>query len=202
MDEEKGHAWDIGFAGDRVNGKSYPKFWGTYDVGFALPIRHSSIWLRTTAGWTPRVEDEPFASFYFGGFGNNWVDYRPEKQYREFLSFPGVEIDEIPGSNFGRATLEWNLPPLRFREVGTSSFYVSWMRPALFAGVMVTNMDSEKDLATDSARHVVENVGAQLDFRIFALSRLELTFSVGQAFAFEEGRDTRAETMISLKILK
>ena len=55
VDEEKGHAWDVGFAGDRVNGKSYPKVWGTYDVGFALPIRHSSVWLRTTAGWTPRV---------------------------------------------------------------------------------------------------------------------------------------------------
>ncbi|MBK9967457.1 MAG: hypothetical protein IPP07_22310 [Holophagales bacterium] len=101
VDEEKGHAWDIGFAGDRVNGKSYPKFWGTYDVGVPLPIRHSSVWLRSTAGWTPRVTNEPFASFYFGGFGNNWADDRPEKQSGEFLSFPGVEIDEIAGSNFG-----------------------------------------------------------------------------------------------------
>ena len=97
-----------------------------------------------------------------------------------FLSFPGVEIDEIPGSNFGRAMLEWNLPPLRFREVGTPSFYISWMRPALFASAMVTNMDSEKGLGTDAARHVVGNVGTQLDFRIFALSRLELTLSMGR----------------------
>ena len=76
------------------------------------------------------------------------------------------------------------------------------VKQALFASAMITNVDSEKGLATDAARHVVENVGAQLDFRIFALSRLELTLSVGQAFAFEEGRDTRAETMVSLKILK
>ena len=202
VDEEKGHSWEIGFAGDRVNGESYPKLWGTYDVGFQLPIPHSSLFLRTTAGWTRRVEDEPFASFYFGGFGNNWVDYRPEKRYREFLSFPGVEIDEIPGSNFGRAMLEWNLPPIRFREVGTADVYVSWVRPALFASVLATNVDSEMGLATDAARHVVTNVGAQVDFRIFVLSRLEMTLSFGQAWAFEEDRPSRSETMVSLKILK
>ena len=203
VDEEKGHAWDIGFAGDRVNGKSYPKALG--DVRRRLRAPDPAL-LDLAPDARPAGRrgstNEPFASFYFGGFRNNWVDYRPEKQYREFLSFPGVEIDEIPGSNFARAMLEWNLPPLRFRESGPSSFYVSWMRPALFASAMVTNMDSGTGLATDSARHVVENVGAQLDFRIFALSRLELTLSVGQAFAFEEGRDTRAETMVSLKILK
>lgn len=202
VDEEKGHSWELGFAGDRVNGKTFPKVWGTYDVGVALPVRHSSVWLRTAAGWTPRVTGEPFASFYFGGFRNNWVDWRPEKQYRELLAFPGVDLDEIPGSNFGRAMLEWNLPPLRFREAGTSSFYVSWMRPALFASAMITNVDSEKGLATDAARHFVENVGAQVDFRIFALSRLELTLSLGQAWAFEEGKGTRSETMVSFKILK
>ena len=76
------------------------------------------------------------------------------------------------------------------------------MRPALFSSAMVTNMDSEPGLGTDAARHVVGNAGAQIDFRIFALSRLELTLSVGQAWAFEEGRDARSETMVSLKILK
>lgn len=202
VDEEKGHSWEIGFAGDRVNGKTYPKLWGTYDAGLQLPIRHSSLWLRTTAGWTRRVEGEPFASFYFGAFGNNWVDDRPEKRYRELLSFPGVEIDEVPGSNFGRAMLEWNLPPIRFREAGTADFYVSWVRPAVFASVLGTNVDSEKGLATDAARHVVENVGAQVDFRIFMLSRLEMTLSFGQAWAFEAHRASRSETMVSLKILK
>lgn len=202
VDKEKGHAWEVGFAGDQVNGESYPKIWGSWDFGFALPIRHSSLWLRSTAGWTPRVEDQPFASFYFGGFGNNWVDYRPEKRYREFLSFPGVELDEIPGSNFARSMLEWNLPPIRFRSAGTADFYLTWARPALFASAMVTNMDSEPDLTADSARHVVGNVGAQVDFRLYAFSRLELTLSVGQAVAFEEGRAARHETMISLKVLK
>ncbi len=202
VDKEKGHAWEVGFAGDHVNGRSYPKVWGTYDVGFALPLRHSSVWVRSTAGWTPRETGEPFASFYFGGFGNNWVDYRPEKRYREFLSFPGVEIDEVPGSNFARTMLEWNLPPVRFRGAGTADVYVQWARPAIFASAMVTNLDSEADLGNEDTRHVVGNLGAQVDFRVFALSRLEMTLSMGQAVAFEEGYSPRWETMVSLKILR
>lgn len=202
VDEEKGHAWELGFAGDRVSGRSYPKVWGTSDFGFALPVRHSSIWLRSAAGWTPRVPDQPFASFYFGGFRNNWVDYRPEKQYRDLLAFPGSELDEIGGSNFARSMLEWNLPPLRFREAGSSDFYVTWMRPALFTSVLVTNLDAGTDLAGGAVRHVVGNLAAQLDFRMYALSKLELTLSVGQAVAFEDGMVPRYETMVSLKVLK
>ncbi|NIW23156.1 MAG: hypothetical protein GWN29_00525, partial [Gammaproteobacteria bacterium] len=74
---------------------------------------HSSFWLRTSAGFSPGDRDEPFANFFFGGFGNNWVDRLDEKRYREFRSFPGVEISEIGGVNYTRAMLEWNLPPWR-----------------------------------------------------------------------------------------
>ena len=54
------------------------------------------------AGWGPGDErHEPFANFYFGGFGNNWVDHRDEKRYRESDSFPGLEINEVGGTNYG-----------------------------------------------------------------------------------------------------
>lgn len=196
VDEEKGHAWEIGLANDLVHDRSYPKVWGTFDVGHALPIKHSSLWLRNAAGYTRRVPDQPFASFYFGGFGNNWVDHGNEKRYRELLSFPGADLNEIPGSNFAKSMLEWNLPPVRFREAGTADFYVTWVRPALFVSALATNMDTLAD------RHVVGSVGAQVDFRLFVLSRLEMTLSVGQAVAVEDHVGPRYETMVSLKILK
>ena len=196
VDEEKGHTWEVGLSNDLVNGKLYPKAWGGFDWGVALPLRHSSVWLRSAAGYTPREEDQPFASFYFGAFGNNWVDFRDEKRYREILSFPGVDLDEIPGSNFARSMLEWNLPPVRFRSAGTADLYVSWARPALFATLLATNLDQV------AGRHVVGNVGGQVDFRINALTRLELTLSLGQAVAFEDGVRPRHETMVSLKVLK
>ncbi len=95
---------------------------------------HSSIWLRSAAGASPGPRDDPFANFFFGGFGNNWVDRGEAKRYREYYAFPGADLNEIGGRNFVKSTLEWNLPPLRFRRVGTPGFYVTWMRPAVFAG--------------------------------------------------------------------
>jgi hypothetical protein len=197
VDEEKGLGWELGFLGDRVKGDVFPKLYGDLDLGLALPIPHSSVWLRGSAGWGPGDDrDEPFANFYFGGFRNNWVDHREEKRYREPDAFPGLEINEVGGTNYARAMAEWNLPPLRFRGAGTPSFYLTWLRPAVFASVLVTNADD------DALRRTIGNAGAQLDFRLGMLSRLELTLSAGYAAAFESGQPTRHEGMLSLKILR
>ena len=85
----------------------------------ALPIPHSSLWLRTAAGGASGDRDNSLAAIYFGGFGNNWVDHREVKRYRDVISFPGLEINEAAGQTFGKAMLEWTLPPLRFRRFGT-----------------------------------------------------------------------------------
>ena len=82
--------------------------------------------------------ESPLAAFYFGSFRNNYVDDRPEKRYRELESFPGFEIDEIAARRFAKLTGEVNLPPVRFAEVGTAAFYLSYIRPAVFAGAMAT----------------------------------------------------------------
>jgi hypothetical protein len=92
--------------------------------------------------------------------------------------------------------LEWNLPPIRFRNVGRPGFYLTWARPALFASGLVANMEKGQ------TRRVVSNVGAQLDFRLSMLSRLDLTLSAGYAFAFEDGARARSEYMVSLKLLR
>jgi len=49
--------------------------YGTYDLGVALPLGHSSIWMRTPRLLAARSHGA-FANFYFGGFGNNYVDQR------------------------------------------------------------------------------------------------------------------------------
>jgi hypothetical protein len=196
VDEEKGIRWELAFAGDRVQGQSFPKFRSDLDLGFALPLKHSSIWLRSSAGYSPGYPEEPFANFYLGGFGNNWVDHGEEKRYREWYSFPGFGLNEIGGTNYARSMLEWNLPPIRFRNVGRPGFYLTWARPALFASGLVANMEKGQ------TRRVVSNVGAQLDFRLSMLSRLDLTLSAGYAFAFEDGARARSEYMVSLKLLR
>ena len=92
--------------------------------------------------------------------------------------------------------VEWNLPPLRFRRVGTPSFHLTWARPAVFTSALVT---SPGDAAL---RRTLTNVGTQVDFRFSILSALDMTLSAGYAAAFEEGRRARREAMISLKVLK
>ena len=138
---------------------------------------------------------DEFANFFFGGFGNNYVDHQEVKRYREFYAMPGFELNQIPGRNFHRAMLEWNLPPLRFSRAGTPNFYTSWARPAIFATSLVTNFD-------DSAiRQEATNVGGQVDFKFKVKSRYDLTLSFGYAVGYLEGSRFDEEFMVSLKIL-
>jgi hypothetical protein len=196
IDDEKGHRWSLVMRNDVVASSLFTKVHGTFDLGFALPMGHSSIWIRNAAGASPQNPAEPFANFYFGGFGNNYVDHRSEQRYREYYALPGMELNEVGGRNFAKSVFEWNLPPMRFARVGTPGFYLTWMRPALFASGLITNMDSA------GIRRKVSDVGGQLDFRLNMLSTLDLTLSIGGAIAFEPNAAPRREAMISLKVLR
>ena len=196
VDDEKGHRVEVTAIADRAPGENFPKLVAMYDQGFQLPLSHSSIWLRTAAGVGAGDRNNALSRFYLGGFGNNWVDRGSEKRYRDWWSFPGVEINEIPGKTFGKLMAEWNLPPLRFRRAGSPGFHASWVRTSLFATGLVTDFDES------TLRRKVGNVGAQIDVRFSVLSRLEMTLSLGYASAFERGVGSRNEIMGSLKVLQ
>ena len=144
-----------------VNRMVFTKVQATYDIGRALPLGHSSLWLRSAAGFSPQRPDEPFANFFFGGFGNNYLDHGEEKRYREVESFPGAEINEIGGRNFVRSTLEWTLPPWRFSRVGTPGAYVSWLRPAA-----VRERRSSPISTMPSIRRRAISAGGQVDLQV------------------------------------
>jgi hypothetical protein len=196
VDDEKGFKWRVIAAATNVDGDDIPKFFGNFDFGFALPWAHSSIWLRNSAGVAIGDVDDPFANFFFGGFGNNWVDSGDIKRYRHEYALPGFELNEFGGRNFFRSMIEWNLPPVRFRNVGGDRFYLSWARPAIFATTLVTNSDS------NALQRNVSSVGAQIDFRFTVLSTLDMTISMGYAVGFGDNIvGSPDEFMLSLKIL-
>ena len=204
VDEEKGIAWQFISQGNYVNTEIYPRLYTTLDYGIPLPLDHSSLWLRSSAGYSFGNRNNPFANFFFGGFGNNWIDRLTEKRYRDYYSFPGMELNAFGGKNFTKMLIEWNIPPLRFRHVGYTSLYMQWARPALFASAIQTNLDGSK--ATDPPvqfgyKRTLYNLGGQIDFRFVLLSRFNSTFSIGYATAFEKNNSTSREFMISLKIL-
>ena len=111
-------------------------------------------------------------------------------------SVTGVDIAEISGTDFGKALFEWTLPPWRFQKIGIPNLYVTWMRTALFAGGIFTNIGEASDL-----QEKVVNVGAQIDFRLVIFSGLDSMLSIGYAGATGDDRKTTTEFMISLKIL-
>ncbi|HTY60389.1 MAG TPA: hypothetical protein VMF59_16315, partial [Bacteroidota bacterium] len=196
VQEESGIRWELASLNDEVNGTIYPRFYGALSTGTLLPIDHSSVWLRVAAGYSPGNRAEPFANFYFGAFGNNWVDRGEIRRFREYYAFPGAGLNSIGGTNFGKLLLEWVLPPVRFRRFGGESAYITWAQLALFSGGIVTNMDDA------TVGQTVGDVGAQLDFRFVFFSALESTLSFGCAAAVEKQQHMTQEFMVSLKILR
>jgi hypothetical protein len=194
VDHEKGAAWEVDLTGYDVEGDTVAKLRAGLDFGFALDWKHSSIWFYNAGGVASGESNNPLTSYYFGAFGNNYVDNGNEKRYREPFSMPGFEIDEIDGKRFSKHVVEWNLPPIRFREVGSPEFFLSWIRPALFTGSLWTN-----DVAGNSRR--VNSAGMQLDLHFTLAHRLSMTLSAGYAAGFESGRPDREEWMLSLKVL-
>lgn len=164
------------------------------DVGFALPWKHSSIWLYSAAGFADGDRLNPLASFYFGGFGNNYVDNSEIKRYREYYSLPGLDIDEVSAKKFAKTILEWNLPPKRFREVGTPGLFFSWLRPALFFGVLWADPG-------ETYSRKVSTAGAQIDLHFTLGHRHPMTLSIGYAISQESGNPHENEWMLSLKVL-
>jgi hypothetical protein len=202
VDGEKGWTSAARVGGNYVDGELVPYAFAQLDLGLPLPVRHASVWLRTAVGAADGDADNAFANFFFGGFQNNWVDHQEVQRYRDPFTLPGFEINEVGGQRFGKAILELNLPPLRFRNAGSPGFYAAWMRPALFTSVLRTDSgrrDAPGPGLTDGDTYT--NAGLQLDFSLFVLSRLDMTLSLGYARGFGSGELGEDEFMLSLKIL-
>jgi len=196
VDHEKGIEWralaDLDYSPSES--RSFPKIYGGIDYGVPLPMPNSSIWVYASGGLAWGDPLNSLAAFYFGSFRNNYVDNRPEKRYREIESFPGFDIDEIAARRFGKLTGEINFPPLRFAEVGTPAFFLSYVRPAIFGGAMATE-------APDGSGHRYYDLGTQLDLNLTVALRLPMVFSVGAAGGWTDGHYRKTELLASLKIL-
>ncbi len=196
IDDELGTTWSTAVRGNAVNGDLFPRVSMDASKGFLLPLDHSSLWFRASAGSSVDSDRaEPFARFYFGGFANNWVDYRSPKQFRGVESFPGLEINQVSGATYGKAQIEWNSPPLRFRSAGIPSAYLRWAGLSLFASGLVTDFDVAAEQRT------VQSVGAQVDLRMITISHLESTISLGYAVAKGQGIPLRNAWMLSFKLM-
>jgi hypothetical protein len=195
VDDEKGVRAELVAEGNYVNSDVIPRYRAGLDFGLPVGPAHSTVWLLNSAGIADGDRADPFANFFFGGFGNNYVDDGEIKRYRKHYAMPGIELNALGGRTFAKSTFEWNLPPLVFDRVGTPGCYLAWARASLFSSGLVTNFDDAP------AQRKARSTGAQVDFRFQVLHRLDMTLSAGYAAGFAEGQRRDDEVMVSLKIL-
>ena len=158
----------------RRPGEIIPQIYGTLDLGFPLPLPHSSIWLRSAAGGANGDRNNTSRQFLFRRLRQQLRRQRTRSSaIASTTSLPGFEIDEVSGLNFVREMVEWNLPPVVFESVGTPGFHLTWLRPAIFATALWT------DVANPSQRQNYANVGTQVDLQFSVLHWYDMTLSVG-----------------------
>ncbi|MBS0365526.1 MAG: hypothetical protein JSR67_06875 [Proteobacteria bacterium] len=198
VDDETGNRWSIKAHAYGAAGALIPSLTATLDLGFPLPLDHSSIWLRTGASISGGSPGNPLANAYLGAFGNNYVDNEINggaQRYRQLLSMPGFSLDALSGKSLIKGVLEWCLPPLRFEGVGSPGFYLSWARPELFFS------DLQANLGTSGRRYSARDVGGQVDFQLHVMHRQPMMLSLGAARGFAGGGLAKTEFMLSLQVL-
>jgi hypothetical protein len=193
IEDEDGDQWNANAQLSDTFPDFFSRVWGEYNRGFLLPLRNSSFWIRSSAGAAFGNASDPFANFYFGAFGNNWIDKGDFSRYREYYSFPGFQIDQIAAKNFVKSLAEWDVTPFHFRDFGSTKLYSNWVRLALFTGALGANPASDR-------RSGYFDTGAQVDFRLVLFSQIKSTFSTGFAAARDDSGNTGTQFMVSLKI--
>jgi len=193
VDDEQGVDYKLYLSTVAVDNFVIPKIFWEGSFGRLLPFRNSSFWLRLYGGKSFGETSSPYNYFYFGGFGNNYMDMYKICRFRESESFPGLKINEIGSEAFIKSTIEINLPPIRFRKFGFLPFYFTYSRLSIFAsGLLLGNQDFSYTTRALS-------VGCQIDFELSLFYLMKTYLSFGYAMASLENQRATDEFMISLK---
>ncbi len=193
IEPEQGYNWNVYAYSSFAGNIFYPQLINNFDAGFLLPARNTSLWFRGSAGQSFGDSDKSNSYFYFGGFGNNYIDYRPVQQQREMSSFPGVEINGISALNYGKLSTEIDFSPIRFRKLGFLGFYSTYAKATLFGMGLFTNIEN------DRPQQNFFSSGIQLDFELVLFSLLKSTLSFGYSRAYGP-TNPNDQFMVSLKL--
>jgi hypothetical protein len=195
VDDEKGLGWSVVGRATRAKKNFIGLLRGNLDLGFDLPMPSSSIWSRTAVGGAGGDPVIAAANYYFGGFGNNYVDNGTIKRYHDHYALPGFALNQIKGRSFFRQMVEVNLPPANFASLGTQAFHATWARGSVFATALWTDPNRA------ALRKRYGSIGVQTDLRLSVLHWYDMTLSLGYALGYAGSKRIGDEFMVSLKIL-
>ncbi|NND24454.1 MAG: hypothetical protein HKO00_00380 [Flavobacteriaceae bacterium] len=208
VDAEKGIKSSLTVSNSITEGNFFPRIIGSLDIGFQLPLNHTSFWVRTAFGNSFSKNINPFTRFGFASFGNNYIDNAASKMYRGSFAFPGLRYDSeksIIARRFFKTTLELALPPIRYRKLGFFNMFATHSHATIFTSSLFTHnygpTITDDEVITAEYNEQFQNIGFQIDTKLVLFSHLSSTFSFGWARAFEIGNDNKSynEWMVSLK---
>ena len=193
---EKGWSVELDATAYLADRHLYPSLSLNAKKGWLLPLlRHTCFWIYGDAGANLGDENTAFGNEYFGGFRNNYVDYRSYLQYRRVNAMPGTDIDAIKAHNYGKLTAELNLPPIHFNDFGFLNLYPTHIHGSLFSTLLSTNPFQD-------SRNTYWNIGVQANIEVILFKYLKTTFSVGYAQLWQYQTDgSQGEWMFSVKLL-
>ena len=179
-----------------AGGKLFPSLDATLDFGFPVPVmRNTCMWLRSAVGQNFGSADSAFGNTYFGGFGNNWIDYRASNRYRSVSSLPGAGVNTIQAHSYAKLLAELSLRPIRYKNFGFLNLYPTYTQLNLFStGLLADPWGAAK------CRGFV-NVGAQINTEVVLFKYLKTTWSIGYARVFNPDGTNQGDWLISLKLL-
>lgn len=175
--------------------KLYPAITANAKAGFLVPnCAHLNFWLHGVFGVNFGDANSVFGNEYFGGFRNNYVDWRSVYRYRTLNAMPGADIDQISAHDYAKLTAEINLPPIRFNNFGFLNLYPTDIFASLFSSALLTNpILQQPDL--------YYNVGGQININIILFKYLSTTLSVGYARLWQYGiKESKGEWLLSIKL--
>lgn len=183
-----------------AGGQFYPTLTGTFDVGFLVPyIRNTCVWLRGAVGQNFGDPDSIFGNDYFGGFGNNWVDYREANRYRSVTTFAGAQIDAIEAHSFAKLMAELSLKPIRYNDFGFINLYPTYSQFNLFASGLLTDPWGAAGIGRECIPYY--NAGIQFNTELVLFKFLKTTWSVGYARVFHQDGSSEGDWLLSVKLL-
>jgi len=196
VDSESGNEWTVTFYGMGVNFRK-PLFWGglhgEWNRYHTWMKPHNILHLKFAAGYFFNKDNLPQGKFYFGGFGNQLLENKPAKQFREAFRLPGIPVYSLVADRFAKVMIENNLPPRRFSNIKFGQHSLSYVDASLFTQGLIVNSNNGK---------LWYNLGGQINFVFNHWFNLESTFSVGLAQAWNDHGQGSQEWFVSLKLLR
>jgi len=181
-----------------AGGKFFPTVNANFDFGFLIPVmRNTCMWIRSAVGQNFGDSGSEFGNEYFGGFGNNWLDYREANRYRSVNTFPGASIDQIKANSYAKILAELNLRPIRYNNFGAINIYPTYTQFSIFG----TGLFADPWGGSQLGFRPYANVGIQINTEIVLFKFMKTTWSFGYAHAFGPDGWHNGDWLISLKLL-